>query len=100
MFDPQWWADEMQSIVAAIPRAQGEDQDHKVARIARYAQISRATLFNILAGKPTRLMNVVGWLKLLQMIPASKSGIRDEHVEKILQVSGISLEHSDQHSNE
>jgi len=78
--------------VAQIPRAQGEDQDAKVARIARYAGVSRATLYNILRGQPTRLVSVSGWIRLLKMIPEGRASARREHIQKVLQVFGCRLE--------
>ena len=92
MFDAQWWADELQQLIGAIPRAQGEDQDQKVARIARYAKVSRSTLYNILAGKQTRLFSIEGWIRVLQMIPPSKGPVKILHVQNILQASGVNLQ--------
>ena len=92
MYDAAWWADEINELVSAIPRAQGEDVDQKKARVARFVGVSRATLYNILAGKPTRLVDVRGWLKLLSMVPEGKVVIRQNHLQKILQALGENLE--------
>ena len=92
MLSPERWAQLIGEVVTAIPSALGETVDAKKQRVANYAGISRATLFNILAGNPTKLFPVHGWIRILQMIPEGKVEIRREHVEKILQVAGLNLE--------
>ena len=92
MFSPEKWSSLFDQVVAVIPRAPGENEDQKKTRIARLAGVSRATLYNILEGKATRLVAIDGWLRLLAAIPAKHAATKGDVMGEILQVVGLKLE--------
>ena len=95
IFSPEKWSSLFDEVIAAIPRAPGENEDQKKARLARLAGVSRATLSNILEGKPTRLIALDGWLRMIEAIPAKHAATKTDVMGEILQVIGLKLERDD-----
>lgn len=92
MYDPLTWALHTQMLVDLIPRANGEDEDGRIERIARTAGVSRSTLYRILKGEPTGMYSLAGWLRMLNLVPAAREPEKLRHIENVLSAHKVRLE--------
>ncbi len=95
MFSSRWWQEWFQELVDHIPRADGEYEGIRKRRIATRLGISRATLYDILAGKKTKLASIDGCLSALHMIPARHEDVRLGLIQKLFQIDGYHVERPD-----
>jgi len=80
-------------IVKAIPlAATDENEDDKVRRLAQYVGVSRSKLYTIMAGKPTKLISVEMFLRLVDLIPPRERDTRWFVWQKLSRKLGLDLE--------